>query len=257
MAKLHAIEGLDKHAKSFLRCIETLLEIRSSQHDSFLPPPPLEPGEERYLYTMTKYPSLKKYIPVDIFHTKGSLHDLEKKVRRVYPYTDTLIEDITVIRKEPDPCSLFYKGTLLQIKSLNKVRKACKKLVDTIPRCEEILKEVLDTLSNAGEVKELTFKEITLPKGFSELAEGLRNIKGLQNKPSYPITIHEHSPKEYEKVLGDRPFLLLGNGNMLHGIKDYEIDVSDDIDEIRKGEITMGSIMFLYLFIKCDSHIDV
>jgi hypothetical protein len=42
---------------------------------------------------------------------------------------------------------------------------------------------------------------------------------------------------------------------MLHGVRNLEIDVSDDIESIRKGEISMGSIMALYLYMQCDRFI--
>ena len=95
---------------------------------------------------------------------------------------------------------------------------------------------------------------MTLPKGFSLLAEAIR--EGLPPVPSLPITIHEQSPKEFQVVLGESPFLLLGSGTVMKGIKGYEIDVADDLPAIRKGEITVGQIMLVYLYIKCDSDID-
>jgi hypothetical protein len=118
---------------------------------------------------------------------------------------------------------------------------------------EEILTATASASHSLGE--KLVFVPVSLPKGFSLLAEAIRT--NLSDIPSLPITIHEKSPKEFEEVLGDTPFLLIGSGNIMTGIKNYEIDVSDNIDEIRKGEISIGTIMFLYLFIKCNEDIDV
>jgi hypothetical protein len=247
--RLHEIGPLTKQGKSFIRCVETLLEIKQGQHDMY-EDPHLPPGEERYEYTMSKYPSLKKYIPKDVFRRKD-FKDLSN-LRRIYPYTDMIIEDIHILRKRPDPICLFYSGNLM--KSGKKARTACKKIVDMVPQCEHLLEEVLEILSKQSGQEELTFREITLPKGFSVLAEAIR--ENLPPVPSLPITIHESCPKEYEKVMGDRPFLLIGTGTTLHGINDMEIDISDEIDDIRKGEISLGSVMFIYLYIKCDSHID-
>ena len=233
--------------KSFLRCIETLLEIKEAQMNAYEPPPDLPPAK-RYSYILSKYPSLKKYLPKDILRT-GSLAELGKKLRRIYPYADSLIEDIKVLRKEPDPCSLFYKALLVMAPP--RARKICKKLCDKVPRCKEIVEEVL--LSCQVEAKGLVYKEVSLPKGFWAMADDLRKIP----VPSLPITIHEEAPKELQTVLGEHPFLLIGSGTLLTGIKDLEIDVSDEIEEIRKGEISLGAVMFLYLYIMCDSHIDV
>jgi hypothetical protein len=252
MARLHELDTT-KHTKSFLRCVETLLEIKEQQYAVYDPPPPLTPGQQRYSYTMSQYPSLKQYIPKNL--RSKDLKSLEKVLRRVYPYTDTLLEDITILRKEANPCCLFYKGVLasLSARKITKVRKACKKIVDTIPNCEHLLEEVL-TLVSKEEGKGLVFKQVTLPKGFSLLAEAIR--EGLPPVPSFPITIHEQSPKEFQVVLGESPFLLLGSGTVMKGIKGYEIDVADDLPAIRKGEITVGQIMLVYLYIKCDSDID-
>jgi len=233
--------------KSFLRCVETLLEIREAQMNAYEPPPDLSPAK-RYSYILSKYPSLKEYLPKDILR-RGSLADLGKKLRRIYPYTDSLIEDIKVLRKEPDPCSLFYKALLVMAPP--RARKICKKLCEKVPRCKEIVEEVL--LSCQVEAKGLLFKEVSLPKGFWAMADDLRKIP----VPSLPVTIHEEAPKDLQKVLGEHPFLLIGTGTLLTGIKDMEIDVSDEIEEIRKGEISLGAVMFLYLYIMCDSHIDV
>ena len=232
--------------KSFLRCIETLLEIREAQMNAYEPPPDLPPAK-RYSYILSKYPSLKEYIPKGV--RTGSLADLGKKLRRIYPYTDSLIEDIKVLRKEPDPCSLFYKALLVMAPP--RARKICKKLCEKVPRCKEIVEEVL--LACEVEAKGLLFKEVSLPKGFWAMADDLRKIP----VPSLPITIHEEAPKDLQKVLGEHSFLLIGSGTLLTGIKDMEIDVSDEIEEIRKGEISLGAVMFLYLYIMCDSHIDV
>jgi hypothetical protein len=249
--RLNEIGGLTKYGESFIRCVETLLEIKERQHVLYVMPN-LSPGHERYEYTMSKYPSLKQYIPKDVFRQK-EFKDLYK-LRRIYPYTDMLIEDIHIIRKQPDPICLFYSGNLM--KSGKRARTACKKIVDIVPQCEKLLEEVLEILSKESNTHEegLTFKEIALPKGFSVLAEAIR--ENLPFIPSLPITIHESCPKEYERVMGNQPFLLIGTGTTLYGVNHMEIDISDEIDEIRKGEISLGSVMFIYLYIKCDNHID-
>ena len=256
IARLEQIDVPDKHGKSFLRCVQTLLEIKEEQYKAF-EVPHLPAGEKRFSHTLSKYPSLKHYISEDLIHAKKSTFDqdirsVEKKLRRVYPYTDFLLEDIHTMRKSPDPCSLFYKGVLTQVPV--KVRKGCQKIVDSIPKCKEMLEELLELLPKETTGK-LMYKEVHLPKGFSLLAEAIRtNIPDIP--PMLPITIHE-SPGEFAAVLGDSPFLLLGRGTTLHGIKRMEIDVSDEIDDLRKGEISIAQLMFLYLFIKCDKDIDV
>jgi hypothetical protein len=255
MARLHELNTTAR-TKSFLRCVETLLEIKEQQYAVYNPPPPLTPGQERYSYTMSQYPSLKQYIPKNL--RSNDLKSLGKVLRRVYPYTNTLLEDISILRKQANPCCLFYKGILASLSDkgkIKKVRNACKRIVDTIPNCEHLLEEVL-TLVSKEEGKGLVFKEVTLPKGFSLLAEAIREeLRGI-DIPSLPITIHEHSPKEFQVVLGEAPFLLLGSGTVMTGIQGYEIDVTDDISEIRKGEIKVGEIMLVYLYIKCDRDID-
>jgi hypothetical protein len=236
--------------------VQTLLEIKEEQYKAF-EVPHLPAGEKRYAHTLSKYPFLKQYIPEDLFRAKKAVFDreirsVEKKIRRVYPYTDFLLEDIDIMRKSPDPCCLFYKGVLTEVPA--KARKGCKKIVDSIPKCKEMVEELLDLLSKETTGK-LTYKEVRLPKGFSLLAEAIRsNLPKIP--PTLPMTIHE-SPGEFAAVLGDSPFLLLGDGTILHGIKGMEIDVTDEIDDLRKGEISIAQLMFLYLFIKCDSHIDV
>lgn len=263
MSRLHELntDG-NKHAKSFLRCVETLLEIKHAQYNTYSPPPPLAPGKERYLHTLAEYPSLKQYIPKDIFN-RGDLSRVRNKLRRIYPYTDTLIEDISEIRKSPDPCCLFYKGTLAKLKEkggkkhITRIRQSCKKICETIPKCEELLEEILVLASSVSVVPhKLHFMEVSLPKGFSLLAEAIREMGVLRDVPSLPITIHEESPQAFQAVLGETPFLLVGSGNTMTGIKGYEIDVSEDIEAIRKGEISIGTIMFLYLYIKCDRDVD-
>ena len=246
MTRLRDIHS-DKHGKSFIRCVETLLELKESQMNVFEAPPDLPP-RERYSHTMSKYPLLKEYLPKDILR-RGSLVELEKKLRRVYPYTETLIEDIKTIRKTPDPCTLFYKGLCLMMPK--KARSICKKLVDTVPRCKELVEEVL-VACQVPVSEGLLFKEVSLPKGFWAMAGELRKIPG----PGLPITIHEEPPKPFQKVMGDHSFLLVGTGTVLKGISEAEIDVSEDIDEIRKGEVSIGAVLFLYLYIMCDSHID-
>ena len=253
MARLHELHTT-KHTQSFLRCVETLLEIKEQQYAVYTPPPPLTPGQERYSYTMSQYPSLKQYIPKNL--RSKDLKSMEKVLRRVYPYSDTLLEDISILRKEANPCCLFYKGILASLstkRKINAARKACKKIVDMIPNCEHLLEELLTLVSKEGG-KGLVFKEVSLPKGFSLLAEAIR--EGLPSVPSLPITIHEQSPKEFQAVLGESPFLLIGSGTVMTGIKGYEIDVADDLSAIRKGEITVGQIMLVYLYIKCDDDID-
>jgi hypothetical protein len=256
IARLEQIDVPDQHGKSFLRCVQTLLEIKEEQYKAF-EVPHLPAGEKRYAHTLSKYPFLKQYIPEDLFRANKSVFDreirsVEKKIRRVYPYTDFLLEDIDMMRKSPDPCCLFYKGVLTEVPA--KTRKGCKKIVDSIPKCKEMLEELLDLLSKETTGK-LTYKEVRLPKGFSLLAEAIHsNLPKIP--PTLPMTIHE-SPGEFAAVLGDSPFLLLGDGTILHGIKGMEIDVTDEIDDLRKGEISIAQLMFLYLFIKCDSHIDV
>jgi hypothetical protein len=246
MSRLRDIDT-DKHGKSFLRCVETLLELKESQMNVFEAPPDLPP-KERYSYTMSKYPSLKEYLPKDILR-RGSLTDLEKKLRRIYPYTETLIEDIKAIRKTPDPCTLFYKGLCLMMPK--KARTICKKLVDTVPRCKELVEEVL-VACQVPVSEGLLFKEVTLPKGFWAIAGKLRKIPS----PGLPITIHEEPPKSFQKVMGEHPFILVGTGTVLKGLKGMEIDIGDDSEEIRKGEVSIGAVLFLYLYIMCDSHID-
>jgi hypothetical protein len=258
MSRLHELntEG-NKHAKSFLRCVETLLEIKQDQYNTYKPPPPLAPGKERYLQTMAEYPSLEEYIPKNILK-RGDLATVRKKLRRIYPYADTLIEDISEIRKSPDPCCLFYKATLVKGRKAEKLRRSCKRILEQIPNCERLLEELLVLGSSQSVVaKKLRFTEVSLPKGFSLLAEAIRDVGVLRDVPSLPITIHEVSPPEFQEVLGESPFLLVGSGTTMTGIKGYEIDVSDDIEAIRKGEISIGTIMFLYLYIKCDSDVDV
>jgi hypothetical protein len=185
------------------------------------------------------------------------LDPVEAALRPVYPYTESLLEDIREIRKTPDPLCLFYKAMLVEMNSANKARASCKRIVELIPDCERIVEEVLILLSKKYESDSdsdtLVFTEVSLPKGFSLLAEAIRTHLH-EEPPSLPITIHEHSPEEFHEILGDS-FLLIGSGTVLHGIKDMEIDVSDDIDSIRKGEIAMGSIMLLYLYMQCDSFI--
>jgi hypothetical protein len=132
-----------------------------------------------------------------------------------------------------------------------RVRGICKKLVDTVPRCKELVEKVLLTCQ-VPVSHGLLFKEISLPKGFWAMADELRKIP----VPSLPITIHEEAPKAFQKVMGDRPFLLIGSGTLLKGVGDAEIDIADDSEEIRKGEISIGAVLFLYLYIMCDSHID-
>ena len=245
MSRLRDIDT-DKHGNSFIRCVETLLELKESQMNAFERPPDLPP-RERYSYTMTKYPSLKEYLPKDILH-RGSLAELEKKLRQIYPYTEILIEDIKIMRKTPDPCTLFYKGLVTM---MPKAKRICKKLVDSIPRCKEIVEEVL--VECQVPVSEgLSFKEVSIPKGFWAMADDLRKMPA----PGLPITLHEEPPREFQKVMGDRSFLLIGSGTVLKGIKDMEIDVADDIEEIRKKEVSVGAVLFLYLYIMCDSHID-
>jgi len=247
VSRLHEIEG-NRHVKSFLRCVETLLEIKERQYAAYTPST-LPPGKERYSHTLATYPSLKQYIPN--FRSKDA--SCEKTLRRVYPYANALLEDISILRKTPDPCCMYYKGLLTKVPA--KARKACKKIVDSIPRCQEIVEETLTVTVGASDFGEpLVFTPVSLPKGFSLLAEAIRT--NLSDIPSLPITIHEKSPKEFEEVLGDTPFLLIGSGTIITGIKNYEIDVTDNIDEIRKGEISIGALMFLYLFIKCDGDID-
>jgi hypothetical protein len=158
------------------------------------------------------------------------------------------MEDIKYIRKQPEPCNLFYKAMLLMIPS---ARKICKKLVDSIPRCKEVVEEVI-VACQVPVSDGLLFKEITLPKGFWAMADGLRKIPA----PTLPITIHEEVHTKYAKVLGDHPFILIGTGTVLTGVKGVEIDIAEDIEEIRKGEVSIGAVLFLYLYIMCDSHID-
>jgi hypothetical protein len=206
---------------------------------------------------MAEYPSLEEYIPKNILK-RGDLAPVRKKLRRIYPYADTLIEDISEIRKSPDPCCLFYKATLVKGRKAEKLRRSCKRIVEQIPNCERLLEELLVLGSSQSVVaKKLRFTEVSLPKGFSLLAEAIRDVGVLRDVPSLPITIHEVSPPEFQAVLGESPFLLVGSGTTMTGIKGYEIDVSDDIEAIRKGEISIGTIMFLYLYIKCDSDVDV
>jgi len=266
LARLNSIDIPEsQHTKSFIRCIQTLLEIKEHQIESFVPPS-MRAGEHRYEYTMKKYPSLMKYIPKDLFtmtKTKfnADIKKIEKTLRRVYPYSDTLLEDIYIIRDTVDPCCLFYKALLVKLPNL---RNRCKKIVNSIPRCKEMLEEILETLQGiSGDVSAsrspgITFKEITLPKGFPLLAEAIRSNLPPMKDISLPITIVEHAG-EYEEVLGDKPFVLIGEDKtttFLHGIRDLEIDVTREIDDIRKGEISIGAIMFIYLYIKCDDHID-
>jgi hypothetical protein len=272
LARLNRIDIPEsQHTKSFLRCIQTLLEIKEHQIESFVPPPPMRAGEHRYEYTMKKYPSLMQYIPKDLFtitknEFKADIKKVEKTLRRVYPYSDTLLEDIYLIRDTVDPCCLFYKALLVKLPNL---RNRCKKIVNSIPRCKEMLEEILETLQGisgdavavadaVADAEGITLKEITLPKGFPLLAEAIRSNLPPMKHISLPITIVEHAG-EYEEVLGDKPFVLIGEDKartFLHGIRDLDIDVTKEIDDIRKGEISMGAIMFIYLYIKCDDHID-
>jgi hypothetical protein len=254
MSGLREIDDLGTHGKSFLRCIQTLLERKERQYERFDPPPKRAPGKERYSYIMKKYPSLRKYIPKEVFRSRGSLDSVEAALRPVYPYTEALLEDIREIRKNPDPCCLFYKALLVEMKSAKKARASCKRIVELVPECERIVEEVLVLLSKEVVTEELIFKPVTLPAGFSLLAEAIRTHLH-EEPPSLPITIHIHSPEdEFQEILGDS-FLLIGSGTILHGLRNLEIDVSDEIDRIRRGEIAMGSILLLYLYMQCDRFI--
>ena len=265
--QFEGIEVESKHKKSFLRCIETLLEIRDTQMKAYTPTPDsVKPGADRYLFTLSKYPSLQKYIPTDFItmskkQFKKEAIQVKKTLHHIYPYTDTLFEDIHILREQPDPCCLFYKTMLLKRSmtgpSVKKIRMSCKKVVDAIPNCKKILEEVIEEVSvkYVSQPKgDLLFKEITLPKGYSTLAECIRtHIKAVT---MLPISIHEKGSNE---VLGDSPFLLIGEDDettVIHGVRNYAIDVTGELKEIRKDEIGIGEIMFLYLYIKCDGHID-
>jgi hypothetical protein len=251
-ATMNRLEDIDPKAKSFLRCVETLLEIKDRQMKAY-EVPAAKPGLERYSAISIPVPSVD-----EVKHmSKDELKAFEKKMRRVYPYTDSLLEDMHIIRKSPSPCCLFYSAMLLKGQ-----RKACKEIAD-MPSAKAILEEVLtkvaqavadadgDADADAEEV--LTYKQIDLPSGFSAIAEAVRT---LDVELTLPITIHESSPPEFTDILGEKPFLLIGKGTTLHGIRDMEIDVTEELTNIRKNEIPVGALMFLYLCIKCDGHID-
>jgi len=241
--RFETIEGA--RAKSFLRCVQTLIEIKQEQLNTF-DAPTLPPGEDRYLQTIESYPTLKTYTEPLLHLTKAEFaadkKAAEKTLRRMYPYTDALMEDIDIIR-EKDPCCLFYKAMLLKVPK--NARKLCKKAA-AIPRCKEIVEEVLEKVSLQQEIMHVI--PIDIPKGFWPIADIIRNLKvdGL------PITIHKPI---FEEVLGEKPFILVGNGTLII-VNGREIDVTEEIDEIRREEISLGSLMFLYLYIKCDKHID-
>ena len=137
-------------------------------------------------------------------------------------------------------------------------RKVCKEIAE-MPSAKAILEEVLtkvaeavaDADPDAEEV--LTYKQIDLPSGFSAIAEAVRP---LAVELPLPLTLPESSPPEFTDILGEKPFLLIGKGTTLHGIRDMEIDVTGELPNIRKNEIPVGALMFLYLCIKCDGHID-
>jgi hypothetical protein len=247
-ATMNRLEEIDPKAKSFLRCVETLLEIKDRQMKAY-EVPAAKPGLERYSSIPIPVPSVD-----EVKHmSKDELKAFEKKMRRVYPYTDSLLEDIHIIRKSPSPCCLFYSAMLLKGQ-----RKACKEIAD-MPSAKAILEEVLtkvaEAVADAQQEQEevLTYKQIDLPSGFSAIAEAVR---ALDVELTLPITIHESSPPEFTDILGEKPFLLIGKGTTLHGIRDMEIDVTGELPNIRKNEIPVAALMFLYLCIKCDGHID-
>jgi hypothetical protein len=244
------LDDINPKAKSFLRCVETLLEIKERQMKAY-EVPAAKPGLERYSATAIPLPSVD-----EVKHMKKEdLKAFEKKMRRVYPYTDSLLEDIHIIRKSPSPCCLFYSAMLLKGQ-----RKACREIAE-MPGAKGVLEEVLTKVASAsasGEVEEeagLTYKQIELPSGFAAIAEAARALDF--DAFTLPITIHEASPPEFTDILGEKPFLLIGEGSTLHGIRDMEIDVTGELPNIRKNEIPVGVLMFLYLCIKCDGHIDV
>jgi hypothetical protein len=250
-ATMSRLEEIDPKAKSFLRCVETLLEIKERQMKAY-EVPAAKPGLERYSATAIPLPSVD-----EVKHMKKEdLKAFEKKMRRVYPYTDSLLEDIHIIRKSPSPCCLFYSAMLLKGQ-----RKACREIAE-MPGAKGVLEEVLAKVASAsasasasGEVEEgLTYKQIELPSGFAAIAEAARSLDF--DAFTLPITIHEASPPEFTDILGEKPFLLIGEGSTLHGIRDMEIDVTGELPNIRKNEIPVGVLMFLYLCIKCDGHID-
>jgi hypothetical protein len=246
-ATMNRLEDINPKAKSFLRCVETLLEIKDRQMKAY-EVPAAKPGLERYSATSIPLPSVD-----EVKHMKKEeLKAFEKKMRRVYPYTDSLLEDINIMRKSPSPCCLFYSAMLVKGQ-----RKACKEIAE-MPGAKAILEEVLTTVASAsasasGEGEGLHYKQIELPEGFAAIAEAARS---LDFEPTLPITIHEASPPEFTDILGEKPFLLIGREGTLHGIRDMEIDVTGELPKIRKNEIPVGVLMFLYLCIKCDGHID-
>jgi hypothetical protein len=245
--RLNDLEGSPR-AKSFIRCIQTLLEIKEAQLNSF-EAPTLPPGEARYLKTLKANPFLRSYTEPLLSLSKAAFA-LEKKgktLRHIYPYTEALMEDIELIREKEDPCCLFYKAMLLK---QPKARKLCAKAAD-IPQCKKIIEDVLAKLNAIPSVEGLHFTPIELPKTFWLIADVIRPLKvdGL------PITVHRPLP-EFEEVLGDTDFVLSGKGTVLKGIKNLEIDVKEEMDELREGEISIGAILFLYLYINCNQHID-
>jgi len=245
--RLNDLEG-SARAKSFIRCIQTLLEIKEAQLNSF-EAPTLPPGEARYLKTLETYPFLRSYTEplLSLSKTAFALEKKGKTLRHIYPYTEALMEDIELIREKEDPCCLFYKAMLAK---QPKARKLCAKAAD-IPQCKKIIEDVLAKLNAIPSVEGLQFTPIELPKTFWLIADVIRPLKvdGL------PITVHRPLP-EFEEVLGDTDFVLSGKGTVLKGIKNLEIDVKEEMDELRKGEISIGAILFLYLYINCNQHID-
>ena len=247
--RLSDLEGTAR-AKSFIRCIQTLLEIKEAQLNSFTAPT-LPPGEARYVKTLETYPFLRSYTEPLLTQSKSAFakgkKDAEKTLRHIYPYTEALMEDIEHVREKEDPCCLFYKAMLLK---QPKARKLCKKAAE-IPQCKKIIEDVLTKLNAIPSVDDLHFTPIELPKTFWLIADVIRPLKvdGL------PITVHRPLP-EFEEVLGNTDFVLSGNGTVLKGIKNLEIDVNEEMDELRKGEISIGAILFLYLYINCNQHID-
>ena len=232
----------------FLRAVQRLLELKEEEQKTlrymFKDVPPIlkniEPGKERFQAILSRHPELYETIPRDIlFQNKkilsASLAKLEDSLPSIYPYSKALFADIYTSHEEPNIYSTGESLFLYIFTSLNSLRKT-KRAFDTLIKNKE------NTL--LGIVEEL------LKKISEETYGNLTNMDDSidpSKVESLVTNIKIDIPSKIQKKLDT-----IGLPSYVY-VKEDKVILSATPTDM---SLSMGTLFFLFLFIKYSSVLD-
>jgi hypothetical protein len=200
----------------------------------------IEPGKERFQAILSRHPELYETIPRDIlFQNKkilsASLAKLEDSLPSIYPYSKALFADIYTSHEEPNIYSTGESLFLYIFTSLNSLRKT-KRAFDTLIKNKE------NTL--LGIVEEL------LKKISEETYGNLTNMDDSidpSKVESLVTNIKIDIPSKIQKKLDT-----IGLPSYVY-VKEDKVILSATPTDM---SLSMGTLFFLFLFIKYSSVLD-